>query len=91
MNMTKYEQIEYFRSRVGHLFILKSDKTQLCILRGGFAMNFSLALTFETIGWYRHSCCRSDFSLFGQVPDDEMYENKFFYAFPHQVIDVTND
>lgn len=91
MNMTKYKQIEYFRSRVGHLFVLKPDKTRLCILRGGFAMNLGFALTLETIGWSSHVCARRDFSLFGRISDNEMSESKFFYTFPEQVIEVTND
>ena len=90
MNMTKYEQIEYYKSRVGRLFILKFDPIQFCILRGGFMTEFGLVLTFETVGWFGHVCTRSDFSLFGQVSDDEMRENKFFCAFPNQVMDVTN-
>lgn len=97
MNMTKYEQIEYFRSRVGHLFILKpvpiskNDKALLCVLRGGFAMNLGFALTLEAIGWSGHVCARRDFSLFGQISDNEMHESKFFYTFPEQVIEITND
>lgn len=97
MNMTKHEQIEYYKSRVGHLFLLKSapilknDKTLLCILRGGFAMNFSFALTLETIGWGGHVCFRRDFSLFGQVSNSEIHESKFIYAFPDYVIEITND
>lgn len=91
MNTTGYELIEYYKSRVGHLFVLKPDKTQLCVLRGGFATNLGFALTLEAIGWSGHVCARRDFSLFGQVSDDEMRESKFFYAFPNQVIEVTND
>ena len=97
MNMTKYEQIEYFRSRVGHLFILKpvpiskNDKALLCVLRGGFATNLGFALTFETVGWQGHVCARSNFSLFGQASDGEMRESKFFYSFPNQVMEITND
>lgn len=97
MNMTKYEQIEYYKSRVGRLFvlkpapILKNDKALLCVLRGGFAMSFSFALTLETIGWSGHVCSRRDFSLFGQVSNSEIHESKFIYAFPDQVIEITND
>lgn len=97
MNMTKYEQIEYYKSRVGCLFvlkpapILKNDKALLCVLRGGFAMSFSFALTLETIGWSGHVCSRRDFSLFGQVSNSEIHESKFIYAFPDQVIEITND
>lgn len=97
MNMTKYEQIEYYKSRVGRLFvlkpapILKNDKALLCVLRGGFAMSFSFALTLETIGWSGHVCSRINFSLFGQISDNEMRERKFIYAFPDQVIKITND
>lgn len=97
MNMTRYEQIDYFRRRVGHLFLLKSapilknDKTLLCVLRGGFATNIGFALVFETIGWRGHVCSRTNFSLFGQISDNEMRERKFFYAFPDQVIEITND
>lgn len=97
MNMTRYEQIEYYKSRVGRLFLLKSapilknDKTLLCILRGGFAMSLSFALTLETIDWRGHVCSRRDFSLFGQVSNSEIHESKFIYAFPDQVMEVTND
>lgn len=90
MNMTKYEQIEYFRRRVGHLFVFKSGRKP-CILRGGFATNIGFALVFETIGWRGHVCSRTNFSLFGQISDNEMRERKFFYAFPDQVMEITND
>lgn len=91
MNTTRYELIEYYKSCVERLFIFKSKQARFCILRGGFMTEFGLGLIFETVGWCGHICCRSNFSLFGQVSDDEMRESKFFYAFPNQVIDVTND
>ena len=85
------ELIEYYKSRVGHLFIFKSSPTRFCILCGGFMTEFGLGLTFKTVGWRGYVCTRGNFSLFGQVSDDEMRESKFIYAFPNQVIDVTND
>ena len=91
MNTTRYELIEYYKFRVGRLFIFKSNPMRFCVLRGGFMTGLGLGLTFETIGWRGHVCERSNFSLFGQVSDDEMRKSKFFFAFANQVMEVTNE
>lgn len=91
MNMTKYKIIEYYKSRVGRLFALKSNPMRLYVLRGGFMAEFGFVLTFETVREPGHVCARSNFLLFGQASDYEMLERKFLYLFPNQVVEVTND